>query len=45
MAKRRQAGEGSVYQRSSDGRWIAVVHVGWRDGQAAAARVHRDDPG
>lgn len=33
MAKRRQAHEGSLYQRSSDGRWIATVHTGWKDGK------------
>ena len=33
MAKRRQAGEGSVYRRSSDGRWIATVDLGWKDGK------------
>jgi integrase len=31
--RRRQAGEGSLYQRSSDGRWIASVHLGWKDGK------------
>ena len=29
MPGRRQHGEGSLYQRSSDGRWIATVDVGW----------------
>src|SRR5580700_6504411 len=33
MAGRRQAGEGSLYRRASDGRWIATVHLGWQDGQ------------
>lgn len=33
MAGRRQHGEGSVYQRKSDGRWIASVHLGWQDGK------------
>lgn len=33
MARRRQHGEGSVYQRSSDGRWIATVSLGWKDGK------------
>ena len=27
MAKRKMSGEGSVYQRKSDGRWVAVVRV------------------
>ena len=30
---RRQAGEGSVYQRKADGRWIATVSDGWQDGK------------
>jgi integrase len=32
MPRRRQTVEGSLYQRTSDGRWIAVVHLGWKDG-------------
>jgi integrase len=31
--KRRQHGEGSFYQRSSDGLWIAVTDLGWKDGR------------
>jgi integrase len=27
--KRRQYGSGSVYQRASDGRWLAVIQAGW----------------
>jgi integrase len=27
--KRRQYGTGSVYQRSSDGRWMGVIQAGW----------------
>lgn len=27
---RRSRGEGSIYQRVSDGRWVAVVSLGWR---------------
>lgn len=30
-AKRRQYGTGSVYQRSSDGRWIGTFQAGWTD--------------
>lgn len=30
-AKPRQYGTGSVYQRSSDGRWIGVIQAGWTD--------------
>jgi integrase len=35
MAKvnRRQHGEGSVYRRKSDGRWVAAIELGWRDGK------------
>jgi integrase len=33
MPGRRQHAEGSLYQRKSDGRWIAVVHMGWKDGR------------
>ncbi len=33
MAGRRQHGEGSLYRRSSDGRWIAAVSTGWKDGK------------
>lgn len=33
--KRRTRGhnEGSIYQRASDGKWVAVVNLGWRDGK------------
>jgi integrase len=30
---RRVNGEGSIYQRASDGRWIGTLTVGWRDGK------------
>jgi integrase len=33
MARRRQHGEGSLYQRSWDGMWVAAVELGWRDGK------------
>ena len=35
MAKptRRQHGEGSLYQRARDGRWVAVADLGWKDGK------------
>lgn len=29
MAKRRGHNEGSIYQRTSDGRWVGSVHLGW----------------
>lgn len=32
MARRRAAGEGSVYQRS-DGRWAGAVDMGWQNGR------------
>lgn len=31
MAKRRQYGTGSVYQRASDGRWIGSIQAGWTE--------------
>ncbi len=31
MAKRRAHGEGSIYQRKSDGLWIGTASVGWDD--------------
>ncbi len=30
---RRGHGEGSIYQRDSDGRWLAVIELGWIDGK------------
>lgn len=33
MAGRRTKGEGSVYQRESDGRWVGVVDLGWVGGK------------
>lgn len=30
---RRGHGEGSIYQRESDGRWLAVIELGWIDGK------------
>ncbi|HYK28525.1 MAG TPA: tyrosine-type recombinase/integrase [Streptosporangiaceae bacterium] len=30
--RRRQQGEGSLYQRGRDGRWVAVADLGWRNG-------------
>jgi integrase len=33
MPGRRQHGEGSVYQRKRDGRWVAVEDLGWRNGK------------
>lgn len=31
--RRRQRGEGGLYQRKSDGLWIGVIDLGWRDGK------------
>ena len=33
MASRRGHGEGSIYQRESDGKWCAVVDLGWVNGK------------
>lgn len=38
MARRRQHGEGSLYQRAWDGRWTATVHLGWN---ADGKRIRR----
>lgn len=37
MGERRLRGEGSIYQRESDGRWVGVVDLGW----VAGKRVRR----
>ncbi len=39
MASRRQPGEGSIYQRESDGRWIGVVDLGWVGGKRVRKTV------
>ena len=39
MARTRQNGEGSVYQRASDGRWIGSVTLGWDDGKRVRKTV------
>jgi integrase len=39
MSKRRGKGEGSIYQRP-DGRWVAVVDLGWRDGRRQRKYVY-----
>lgn len=33
MGKRRVRGEGSIYQRASDGLWVGVVDLGWSGGR------------
>lgn len=39
MAGRRVKGEGSVYQRESDGRWVGVVDLGWVGGKRVRRTV------
>lgn len=39
-ARRRGQGEGSVYQRTSDGRWVGTVHLGWEDGKRKRRTVY-----
>src|SRR5215471_12749638 len=36
---RRHKGEGSIYQRASDGRWIGVVDLGWVGGKRVRKTV------
>lgn len=33
MGARRGHGEGTIYQRESDGKWVANVDLGWRNGK------------
>src|SRR5581483_1340516 len=33
MATRRGQGEGAIYQRASDGKWVCSVDLGWSDGK------------
>lgn len=37
--RRRVRGEGSVYQRASDGRWVGVVDLGWVGGKRVRRTV------
>ncbi|HEY0890480.1 MAG TPA: site-specific integrase [Nocardioides sp.] len=39
MGERRLRGEGSVYQRESDGRWVGVVDLGWVGGKRVRKTV------
>ena len=39
MSDRRLPGEGSVYQRKSDGRWVGVVDLGWIGGKRVRKTV------
>ena len=38
--KRRGAGEGSVYKRASDGKWVGVADLGWEDGKRNRKTVY-----
>ena len=38
-AKKRGLGEGSIFQRSEDGRWVGKITIGWRDGRQVFKRV------
>ncbi len=46
MTKRRGQGEGSIHQRQRDGKWVAVLDFGWRDGKrvrkTATAETRRE---
>lgn len=39
VAERRLPGEGSIYQRESDGRWVGVVDLGWVGGKRVRKTV------
>lgn len=43
---RRRSGEGSIYQRASDGRWVGAVNLGWVEGKrkrvTVTAATHRE---
>lgn len=39
MADRRLPGEGSIYQRESDGRWVGVIDLGWVGGKRVRKTV------
>ena len=39
MAGRRTKGEGSIYQRESDGRWVGVVDLGFVGGKRLRPQV------
>src|SRR4051812_23941505 len=41
MASRRGHNEGSIYQRASDGKWVAMIHVGYgQDGKRKRKPVY-----
>ncbi|MGH8774511.1 MAG: hypothetical protein ACRDWI_04825 [Jiangellaceae bacterium] len=39
---RRGHGEGAVYKRSSDGKWVGVLDLGWVDGRRRRVPVYGD---
>ena len=39
MARKRNAGEGSIFQRA-DSRWCGQIDLGWRDGKRARKFVY-----
>ncbi len=43
-ANRRQKGEGSLYRRASDDRWVAVTDLGWKAGQRDRRSFYGDTP-
>lgn len=40
MAKRRGHGEGSIYQRESDGLWVGALNLGWENGKRKRKYVY-----
>lgn len=44
MPGRRQHGEGSLYKRSRDGRWVAAVELDWKDGKRQRRLFTGSDP-
>lgn len=40
--RRRQRGEGSLFQRASDGKWVGRVELGWIDGERRRKTVYGD---
>ena len=39
MTERRGKGEGAIYQRASDGRWVGVIDLGWAGGKRVRKTV------
>lgn len=40
MSKRRGKGEGSVYRRESDGKWVGTLDLGWQNGKRVRKYVY-----